>query len=395
MFDSLRKPVLAILAFLLAGDCVSHMAAQGKQSILGRLVEFISAPSRELDPAAVYQPTPSWNVSVSGDLRHAGIDQRHAFDVGIAMFDEQGLFKEDKVPAHSYSEIRGNMDKSIGLQVGYGNVSLGWNQKVFGSKDYSNTSMDFDYFGTGYALQLQYMDIRKPMDFEMTIGEESDELHYSHVSGETNYPARLRAFIADLYYAFNTRTFAYSSVYKGDKVQRRSAGSFMFGTKFINGMVHIRPEEMITTLSGGLGRYSTTQVSFGGGYSYNLVAFHHQPVEGSDEGLKNLTFNLTAIPMVTLFNQFTSKLYQYQSQTEDFPLGEKSSMNGNLKVNYVTRAGMNYTFGKNTLSLYGSFDTFAFKGETNIPFKDLRIDTVQTIGVFERWSAGIRYGMRF
>ncbi|MBR7005070.1 MAG: DUF4421 family protein [Bacteroidales bacterium] len=365
--------------------------AQEKTTLFDKVLGLISAPSRELDPTAVYQRAPSWTVSISSELRHAGINQKNDFN--LKYIDSYGIPQTYLIGSMD-SWLYGGYDKSVGIQVGYGNLSLGWNQKLFGDKEFKNSNLSFDFTSSGYAFQFQYMDFTHPMGYELSIGV-PDTDDYSDTSGETENPARLRAFIADVSYSFNRRSFAYSAVYKGDKVQRRSAGSFMFGSKVINGLVESSPEDLISAMSAGVSRYTTTQVSFGGGYSYNFVAFHRQPDESTGKGLRNLTFNLTAIPMVTLFNKFSSTTYEVDDNIGEFVKGSTTSMNGNLLINYVTRAGMIYSKENKYFSLYGSYDSFSFKGKMSIPYKDQYINDCKITGRFARWSVGLRFGVKF
>lgn len=382
----------AILSMTLILGLIFPCNAQEKTTLFDKVLDLISAPSRDLDPMAVYQRAPSWTVSISSEIRHAGINQKNDFD--LKYIDPEGI-------SHTYlqgsmdSWLSGGYDKSIGIQAGYGNLSLGWNQKLFGDKEFKNSNLSFDFTSSGYAFQFQYMDFTHPMGYDLSLGSpETDD--YSNTSGETHNPARLRAFIADVSYSFNRRTFAYSAVYKGDKVQRRSAGSFMFGSKVINGLVEIAPEELISALSAGISRYTTTQISFGGGYSYNFVAFHRQPDESTGKGLRNLTFNLTAIPMVTLFNRFSSTTYEEDDDhIGEFVKGPTTSMNGNLLINYVTRAGMIYSRENKYFSLYGSYDSFSFKGKMSIPYKEQFNNDCKITGRFARWSVGLRFGVKF
>ena len=196
---------------------------------------MISAPSVELDPRAVYQPPARWNVAVSGELHQAGITQYNVLDYIFIHDDDTGEDPE-LLQASASTKLLGGVDKVIGLQAGYGNLSLGWNQRVGGDRANTNTSFSFDYLAPGYALQLQYFDFRRPVDYEMRIalgGGWDDQVE----SGQTENPGRMTTFIADLFYAFNRRSFAYSAVYKGNVVQRRSAGTWMFGVKYLPGLV--------------------------------------------------------------------------------------------------------------------------------------------------------------
>ena len=383
--------VRQITAVILLALTSFQAVSQEKSSLWDKAVRLISAHSRELDPEAVFQPAPHWNVAVSGDLRQAGTSQRHDFTIAYAVLDDEGNMIVNETDAYILSKLQGNMDKSVGFQVGYGNLSLGWNQKVGGNREYINRSFSFDFLGAGYAVQLQYLDFEQPVEYEIRTGKK-EGWDYENVSGRTDNPGRMKAFIADAFYAFNRRTFAYSAVYKGNMIQKRSSGTWMFGTKFIGGMVENDPDETISISTGGMYKNTTRQVSFGGGFSYNFVPFHRQPGEDL-KGLRNLTVNVTAIPMVTLFNQFSSIRHD---QTGDYGSDDmKVVMNGNLLINYVARAGVIYSWERYFTCLSASYDSYSYSGKSSIPFQGGYYDKVKSSGHFERWSVGLKFCVKF
>ena len=352
----------------------------------------------ELDTSAVYQPAPRWSVAVSGELHQAGITQENDIDC-IFTYTGEGEGRFDEVDAFASSKLLGGLDKGIGIQVGYGNLALGWNQRIGGDKGNTNTTFSFDYLAPGYAFQLQYFDFRRPVDYEMriSIGDEEDDRLTIDGSGQTDHPGRMTTIIADAFYAFNRRSFAYSAAYKGNVVQRRSAGTWMFGVKYLQGSVEFDPEEdIVSDMLLGLVRQDTRQVSFGGGFSYNLVPYHRQP--GPDgKGLRNLTFNVTAIPMVTLFNQFSSTMINNWGEGD--PVRTKNVINGKLHVNYVFKAGAIYSWDRFFIGLSGSYDSYKYKGSTKIPeeFSDeyVEFDKIHSSGRFSRWSASLKLCVKF
>lgn len=374
-----RKAILALAAsafcFLASGQ------EREKWSLYNWMWDLISAPSRSYDPSAVYQPAACWRVAVTGDLKRAGVSQRNEFKVGSTF------------PAYTYSELKGGIDKAIGLQVGYGNLSLGYSQKVGGVREYVNKAYSFDYMFGGAALRLNYLDFRQPIEYEMRVGDPGDLL-YQEQAGQTDNVGRMRAFMADVLYSFNNRTFAYSAVYKGTKIQRHSAGTWMLGTKFIQGMVENDPGENLSSWLSGIASQSTCQVSIGGGYSYNLVPYHRQPSGEGWEGFRNLTFNLTAVPMVTLFNRFSSVLYE-PDPNGGFKEGRKSVMKAQSRVNYVVRAGGIYSWNNYYVSLTGTYDSFSYFGKTSLEYAGTWYKGVVSTGRFFRWTTELLFCVKF
>ena len=385
--------VILTILLLLPAFCFPAYS-QRPDSFWGKIVNKISAPSMELNPSAVYQPAARWSVAVSGELHQAGATQENTIDY-IFTEEEVAVGGSELLQAYASTKLLGGVDKVVGLQVGYGNLSLGWNHRVGGDRANTNTSFSFDYLAPGYALQLQYFDFRRPADYEMRIGVGGDWGDIED-SGQTEKPGRMTTFIADAFYAFNRHSFAYSAVYKGNVVQRRSAGTWMFGVKYLQGLFEYDPDELVSDLLFGMVRQDTRQVSFGGGFSYNLVPFHRQP--GPDgEGLRNLTFNVTAIPMVTLFNQFSSTM-KNNFLGED-PVLTRNVINGKLLVNYVFKAGAIYSWDRFFVGVSGSYDSYKYKGSTNVPeeMSDefVEFGKIYSSGLFSRWSASLKLCVKF
>lgn len=386
-----RKHYLTLIALITC--CLASGQEREKVSLIDKAMDLISAPSLSYKPSAIYQPSPHWRVAVSGNLRQAGVSQRNEFTVGMATLDTYGNVVEKISDAYTVSRLQGGIDKTIGLHVGYGNLSLGYNQKVGGNKEYVNKTYSFDYMIGGASLQLQYFDFRQPIEYEIHIGSPDDWI-FRDDSGKTERPGRMRAFIADLLYSFNNRTFAYSAVYKGSKIQRHSAGSWMFGAKYNQGTVELDPGEDLSNWVSGLARQTSRQVSFGGGFSYNLVPLHRQPHEDSWEGFRNLTINLTAVPMATIFNQFSSVMYE-PTPDGDYQEGSKNTMNGKLLANYVFRAGAIYSWNNYFAAITASYDSYSYTGKSTVEYEGSYYDNVISTGRFARWMMGVEFCVKF
>ena len=364
--------------------------AQAQESGFRAFIDRIAGPSPELDPEAIYQPQPRFHFALAGDIRKANMDEEKLFQVGVGHFDGYNVTYEE-IPARISSSMSSDLDKAVGFQAGYGNLGLALSKKIKGQgkDDY----FSFDYLSAGFAVQVQYFNLLQPVTYRYTMGEEG-HWAYSDQEGTTENPGNLRTFIVDAFYAFNRRTFAYSAAYKGNLFQRRSAGSWMFGSKLILGDYGIDPAENIATWAGQQSLQTSAQVAFGGGYSFNLVPYHRQPTGDRDKGLRNLTINATVLPMVTLFNQFTSKAFR-QGEDGKYHEFHKSVMNGKLLVNYVARVGIGWSYNLFTANLSASMDSFSYKGNSEMSVEGLIADNVATSGRFARYTVALRLGMRF
>ena len=365
-------------------------AQEKKPGFIHRTFERLLAPSVELDPEAVYQPKAGWTFALTGDLRQAGISQLNEFSNLSGDVLDTG---QDMTIAVN-TTLKGDIHKVLGFQVGYGNISLSLGKKIGG--DGENSTFSFDYMNAGYALQVQYFKYYQPIEYYLSAGYRGEERSFID-EGVSYEPGKLRALIADAMYSFNRRTFSYSAAYRGNKIQRRSAGSWMFGSKLILSDFAMDPAEEFIIWTGGQARHASTQISFGGGYSYNFVPLHRHPYGDRDKGLRNLTVNLTAMPLVTMFNLFTSQVYTIDMEAEEehnFLPAQKTQMNGKLKVNYVVRAGIGYSHDLYTCNLSASYDSFGYRGEAIIRDGGV-VSNINTTGDFSRWYVSLRIGRRF
>jgi hypothetical protein len=378
----------ALLTF--AATALFLVPARAQENGFRAFIDRIAGPSPELDPEAIYQPKPRFHFALTGDVRQANMEEEKLFKVGVGHFDGYNIISEE-IPARISSFLSSDLDKAVGFQAGYGNLSLALSKKIKGQgkDDY----FSFDYLSAGFAVQVQYFNLLQPVTYRYTMGEEG---HWAYLDqeGTTENPGNLRTFIVDAFYAFNRRSFAYSAAYKGNLFQRRSAGSWMFGSKLILGDYGIDPSETIANWAGQQSLQTSAQVAFGGGYSFNLVPYHRQPTGDRDKGLRNLTVNATFLPMVTLFNQFTSKAFQL-GEDGKYTEFHKSVMNGKLLVNYVARVGIGWSYNLFTANLSASMDSFSYKGNSEMSVDGMIADKVATSGRFARYTVALRLGMRF
>ena len=374
----------------LALACSLVVPSYAQEGGFRAFIDRIAGPTPELDPLAVYQPQPRFHLALTGDVRAALIEEEKLFKVGVGQFDGYNVVYEE-IPARISSSLLSDVDRAMGIQAGYGNLSLALSKKIQGKG--KDDFFSFDYLSAGFAVQMQYFSLTQPVTYNFTIGEEG-HWAYSEQLGTTENPGNLRTFIVDAFYAFNRRTFAYSAAYKGNLFQRRSAGSWLFGSKLILIDYGIDPSEPIASWAGQQSRQTSAQVSFGGGYSYNLVPLHRQPTGDRDKGLRNLTVNATFLPMVTLFNQFTSRAFQ-PDENGTYTEFHKSVMNGKLLINYVARAGISWSYDLFTANLSASMDSFSYKGKSQMSVDGMIADNVSTSGRFARYTVALRLGLRF
>ncbi len=337
---------------------------------------FITKPA-VVDTTRIYQPKPCFSLGLFTTGQKAGFDVDVNF--GINMPDGSPL-----TGVSSYSLGEG-LCKKIGLEVGYGNVGFGYGLEVGPRSAAKKSSFAFNIVGKSWGVRLNYFKITNQFVSGFTLGEEGDEI-YLHDEFTSEEKAALRSFTIDGYYVFNNKRFAYPAAYKMGLVQRRTAGSWMLTARYMQGDLYNSHEAAMDSYN-LLDCFATMQASVGGGYSVNFVPWHRDPVGQRDEGLRNLTINLTAMPVITLFNSLKTTSYEYD---DDMNLGEKVSKIICYPVpNYIGSAAVSLTMGRVYFSSQFTYNRFYFRSRDAINNSQLEIpDNLTDLdyrGIFHDW----------
>lgn len=388
----MKKTLLFLFCFI--GVAVSA-GAQEKTSWLGGIIDWIGRPNPKLDSLAVYQPAPRWNVTLTGTGRQIGAMQKSSFST-MSVKEENGTFIEFTYPGSVKLDLQEKMYRGVGAYVGYGKLSLGMSTEIGRKSAQKNRSFSFDIVSSGYGLQFSYYDIWQPMEYDLLLGNDETDPVYAHRQGTSYEPGNLKMFIADAFYAVNQHSFAYSAVYKGSKIQRRSAGSILLYSKYLRGKISTDPMDVISSWTDHLIHYTTSQLSVGAGYSYNLVAFHRQPVDRqTNRGLRNLTFNVTAIPLLTAYGHLSSSRAIFNEEGVVVDEERSSTTNSSAWLNFEARAGMCYSWNQFFVGLTVDYDSFSFQGKTESSREELDFEDIKTNGRFHKWMAVLRVNMAF
>jgi hypothetical protein len=213
-------------------------------------------------------------------------------------------------------------------------------------------------------------------------------------------PSQGRIWMISGYYAFNHKKFSYPSVYQGKVVQRKSAGSLMIGAKFHHANLTLpESKSILSSLILNLTGYTTYQFSVGAGYSYNWVLYHREARSPHDlRNLRNLTFNTTAVPLLTLVNEIRmTHIIPPNADEEVLPV------HGGLRPNALLRVGLCYTFGHLYINSNLDFHYLQFrsKGLTEKDLQNALPDNLDytyqfsVLGHVYNWSAGVEIHYRF
>ena len=332
-----------------------------------------------VDTVYIYQPDPGFSLGLFGTLQQAGFDTDVNFRVN---YGDNGLYSG----ATSYW-ISEDLCKKVGVEVGFGNINIGYGFEVGTKSATKKSSFAFNLLRKTWGVRVNYYKITNPFTSGLTIGIDGDE-YYQHEEFVSKELASLRSFTVDGYYVFNNKRFAYPATYKRSLLQRHTAGSWMLIAHYKQGDLYNSPEASLDSYN-LLDCFSTMQVSAGGGYSANIVLWHKDPVGACDEKLRNLTVNLSAIPELTLFNYLRITSYNYNEN--GIHTGENvSKLLCYPMPNFIGSAAVSLTLGRVYFSTQFTYNMFYFRSRDAFEASQMNIpafvEDLNFHGTFQDWT---------
>ncbi len=368
------KRVLFIITLLL-----SIVSSQAQERTFWQKVNYFLTKPAVVDTSRIYQPKPSFSLGLFSTGQEAGFHTNVKFN-----FDYDG----QSIPGLSTYRLSENLCKKVGFELGYGNIGLGYCFEVGHKSAWKKRAIAFNIIGKSWGIRFNYFKITNPFTSGLTLGNEGDSL-YIHDEIISEESAILKNFAIDGYYVFNNKRFAYPAAYKTGMVQRHTAGSWMLTARYMQGSLYNSPEAAWDSYN-LLDCFSTMQASIGGGYSVNFVLWHRDPVGPRDEKLRNMTINLTAMPVITMINYLKTTSYEYDEEGKYS--GEKVSKIWCYPMpNYIGSAAFSMTFGRIYFSMQFTYNYFYFRSNDAFVVKKLELpDYVNDLtfqGFFNDWTA--------
>ena len=356
------------------------------------LWQRLCGPNPKLDSVYIFQPYKGWGGGLIYEMAENG-----------AMIDSREDFYDGDY--HSVIDFSLVMDSrvahSLGANVMFGPIQLGFLREV-GSVEKRNRTFAFRWIANFFALDVRYKDFFSTpggtVSIEVLSPEEQAE-KMDPIPIASTRMAESRSLVVNGIYAFNRHCFSYRAAYNSRAIQRRSAGSFIVGAKYMYGATVIDSQDVtVIALSNGLGRFTTHEISVGAGYSFNWVPYHRDAAGSKDlRGLRNLTLNITAVPLLTFYNRVISEAYaedgyfRYKDE-----IARRYFLNGRIMPNFTARAGICYSTGHFYATLGGEYTRFGFrlKPKEQTSAGGVRTSLVQQ-GMFSSWNVNLRLNYRF
>ena len=301
------------------------------------------------------------------------MDLRSTSTIDHEMMAEKGLYGE----LNWESAFKPSSEVSIGAWIGYRGYGLGYSYSLHRS---DGRNFSFGATGANYGLNLRIRRFHtNEIEARMWGYDESGPFDEPFEETETWDDIKVKTAIFDGYYMFNGKRFSYAAAYDQSSIQIRSAGSFMLGLMWFQTSIdYARPlNALLIQILDGVGRIKLHEGSIGLGYAYNWVP------------MKNLLINITAMPMLVVYNRTKAYLYESNydiflgedeisptgkkyvpdddSWQDDITLEETSSITkyGKLSLNIDARASITYNFDRFFLNVYGQVNHWNNKIDNN------------------------------
>jgi len=342
---------------------------------------------KNIDTTYIYHPKQSFTLGVFTTLQQAGFH----LNVNFKIYSD-----EYPINGETQYTIQEKLSSKLGLELGYGKLALGYGFEVGPKSAYKKKAFAFGLIGKSWGVHFNYFKINNPFQSSLIMWDEQDDDYMCDIIIPKEH-ATLNSLAIEGYYIFNNKKFFYPATYKACLVQRRTAGSWIVAGRYMQGGIYNSPTAAFDSYN-LLDCFSTLQVSLGGGYSGNIVCWHKDPKNSKDKGLRNITINITAMPVLTVVNYL--KTYLYQFDDNEYLSGLKISKIFCYPIpNFIANSALGITLDRFFISAQFTYNYFFYHSSSAFNAKKLQIpdyvDDISFHGSFHDWNMKILFTYKF
>ena len=343
--------------FLVIMSFQPSMRASGEKrpwvdGLVRKIYRSLTNVSPKKDTAYILMSPLPWSFTLDNTMITTGFKYHSDIDVTEYQPGDLSFVNGTTIKASFDSRLQRHLHKKVGLSVGYGSLRLSGGVEIGSKNPGKNSFFSVSLRMPTYGATVRFIRLQDYMDGELMV-EGAPPMTFV-----SDYPGSMRTFTGDVYYLFNGRRFDYNATQGCNVDQRRSSGSLMTLAKYLQGDLSMdRRDQFMLSVTEGLYSYTTQQVSLGLGYSYNLVAYHLDSDDRRNwKGYRNLTFNLTAIPMASVYNHMYSLEHLGENNVN------KTRLDGTIVPTFTFRSGLSFSW--NRFGIVGSvvYNRFGFEG---------------------------------
>ena len=278
---------LIFSAFMVQGQNVNDYIEIGKA--------FIDKPEN-IDSTKIYQLPARFCFALTTRAQMVGAFAYSDFNLNFYT-DGVGF----TLPAQALSYLGERVCKKIGFEVGYGSMSFGYSVDVGQKSAKNKRSLSFGMSNLKWGARISYTGLSNYIVSNMTIGKPGEAV-YIDTTETSEGLGKMRILTLDGYYVFNSRRFGYTATNTINVVQKHTAGSFMLTGRFMWCDLDTKED-----MGGLFESYGSIQLALGGGYSANIVLWNRNIVDNDDRTIRNLTWNITAMPVISFINYMQTR----------------------------------------------------------------------------------------
>ena len=382
-----------LLTIILLSVCIGRAQSVGEYIEWGKA--FIDKPEN-IDSTKIYQLPARFCFALTGRAQMVGFFAYSDFNLNFPGFT---------LPAQSISYLGERICKKVGFEVGYGSLSFGYDVEVGQKSAKNKRALSFGMSNLKWGVRLSYFGLSNYIVNEMTIGK-PDDIFYMDTIDQSEGLGKLRNFNVDGYYVFNSKRFGYTATNTINVVQKHTAGTFMLTGRFMWSDLDTKEDN-----DGLFEAFSSIQFAAGGGYSANIVLWNRDIANNDDRTIRNLTWNITAMPVISFVNYMQTRAIvehvDASGETSSTEL-KKSDVWCYPSANLIGSSALSLTYGRFyfTSQFQLNFFYFSSQGAMNknkfaAPnlqiegFDDDIISDVNVYGILYNWTLTAKLFYRF
>ena len=362
------------------------LSAHAQELNFWQKVNELLTTMKKIDSTYIYQPKQHFTLGLFSTVQNAGFNARSQFN-----YQDEG----DVVSGVTRYSLGQYPSTKIGLELGYGKFVLGFGLEVGPKRAYQKRLLGVNLLGKAWGLHCSYFSLNNHFQSTIELNIANEDPFYTGIFFAQDL-AMLKYLNIDGYYVFNNKRFAYPATYKAGLVQRRTSGSWMVTMRLMHGSLYSTPEASLNSYF-FMDCFNTVQVSMGGGYSVNVVCWHKDPTGLRDKGLRNITLNLTALPVLTALNYIKTTSYNYDN--EELSGANSSNIFCYPMPNFIGSTALGITLDRFFISARFVYDWFYFHSDYAFNAEDQhisdRVDELALRGSIRNWSAKLLFTYKF
>ena len=300
------------------------------------------------------------------------------------------------LPATALSYLGERICKKVGFEVGYGSMSFGYDVEIGQKSAKYKRSLSFGMSNLKWGARISYTSLSNYIVSNMTIGK-PDEWIYIDTTERSEGLGKLRSITLDGYYVFNSKRFGYTATNTINVVQKHTSGSFMLTGRFLWSDLDTKED-----MGGLFESYGTIQFALGGGYSANIVLWNRDIVNNDDRTIRNITWNITAMPVISFVNYLQTRavVENYDAYGELLSSEtKKSDVWCYPSANFIGSTALSLTWGRFYFTSQFQLNFFYFNSQgamnknkfsaPNLQYEGLTEDVISDVkvhGFLYNWS---------